>query len=263
MAILRKVNKGGVWVDEKVTTREMKQTIMKANRWTEEEYRKKYDIFKNKLRFYENIQRSRGKSVETQSPQEVLYKSARSKLRYGEDYDPSRELREIESLTAHSITKGRKIAAATSSESYKRAVSKIVNIRFAGFVDYYKRAQDIVNGVPLTPESGALAIEEACSVQGADPSNIREIGGRYFDGDTGEALYEVLNGRPMKPIEDPVAQEQALAAFAEYLHNKYPRAGKDKGAPTKTGAGGFIEGETYGSGDDDAGYDFDYSAWLM
>ena len=35
---------------KKVTARQKKAAIMAANDWTEDQYRKQYDIFKNKLR---------------------------------------------------------------------------------------------------------------------------------------------------------------------------------------------------------------------
>ena len=64
-------------------------------------------------------------------------------------------------------------------------------------------------------------------------------------------------------ISDPVQQEAALSAFADYLHDKYPRSGKDKGAPTKSGEGGISYGETYGSGDADLGEkEFNVDDWL-
>ena len=192
---------------------------MAANDWTEEQYRKQYDIFKNKLRFFEAVQRSRGvKEYEKggeryrQSPQDVLYKIAKSKMRYGAEYEPSQEVEQIQAVTAHSITKGKRIAAAATSASYKNAVRAIVNIRFNGFIDFYDKAQEIVD-----------------------------------------------------TISDPIKQEEALKAFANYLHRLYPRAGKDKGAPTKSGGEVFASGETYGSDINmsaDMGGDFDISLYL-
>ena len=197
-----------------ITKKEMRQTIMAANNWNAEQYRKQYDIFKNKLRFYEEVQRSRGvQEYQTggekaqQSPQELLYKIARAKQRFGADYEPSQEVEQIQAVTAHSISKGRKIAAQATGKSYQAVVSKIVNIRFKGFVEFYNKAKEIT-----------------------------------------------------EQITDPVKQEEALTAFATYLHEKQPRTGKDKGAPKKKG--GFVQGETYGSGDADSGDEFDFSEWL-
>ena len=206
MALYRNIGNGEL---KRISRREMKQTIMRANNWNEEQYRKQYDIFKNKLRFYESVQKGRGVSITEQSPQELLYKAAKSKLRYGSAYEPSQEMAQIQSVTAHSITKGRRIAAAASGRSYQAAVRSIVNIRFGGFIGYYAKAQEIV-----------------------------------------------------ERITDPVQQEAALKAFADYLHAKFPRSGKDKGGVTLGGEGGISYGETYGSGDADEGSDFDIEDWL-
>ena len=203
MALYRKRN----GVLERISPREMKQTIMRANRWNEEQYRKQYSLFKNKLRFFESVQKSRGISITEQSPQELLYKTAKTKLRYGSEYEPSQEMAQILGVTAHSISKGRRIAEAASGRSYEAAVRSIINIRFGSFVDYYNKAQEIVS-----------------------------------------------------KISDPVKQEAALSAFADYLHDKYPRSGKDKGAPKQ---GGISYGETYGSGDADLGEnEFNVDDWL-
>lgn len=189
---------------KKITAAQMRETIKSANAWTNEQYRKQYDLFKNKLRFYEALQRSRGvKDVEAQSPQELLYKIARAKQHYGSEYKPSQEIEQIMAVTAHSITKGRRISEKPNSAAYKRAVSKIVNIRFEGFIDFYDKAKEIT-----------------------------------------------------ERITDPAQQEEALSALANYLHEKNPRAGKDKGGGT------FAQGETYGSSDTAAGDEFDITPWL-
>lgn len=131
-----------------ISSREMKKTIMDVNNWNEAEYRKQYDIFKNKLRFYEEVQRSRGiKDVETQSPQQLLYKISRAKKRYGDEYEPSQEVQQILAVSAHSISKGRKIASEAKGKSYKTAVSKIVNIRFEGFTEFYDKAKEILEKI--------------------------------------------------------------------------------------------------------------------
>ena len=217
MAITRKRynTKTHRFESEKISQREMKATIMRANDWTEEQYRKQYDIFKNKLRFYEELQRSRGIDVETQSIAEVLYKEARSKITYGPAYEPSDTMRLIRGMAAYSTNKGSKIASrGTSSQSYKRAVSLIVNTRFAGLIARYDKAAEIA------------------------------------------AL-----------IKDPVILENALSDFAAELHSRYPRAGKDAGAPSLKGQGEAIpSGEVYGSDfaniPTNALDDYDIEQWL-
>lgn len=105
--IFRK-NKSGALV--RVSPREVKKFIMSANGWTAEEYTKKRDIFKNKLRAYESFQRAQGKKVKQQNVVELLYKQAKAMKRYGAKYKPSQEIMRIESFSAVSITKGRKQA---------------------------------------------------------------------------------------------------------------------------------------------------------
>lgn len=208
MAITR-IRKGK---EEKVSRNELRKTIMDVNNWTREEYRKNYDIFKNKLRFYENIQESRGIKVTKQSPQELLYKIARSKKLHGDEYEPSQELQQIMAVSAHSIPKGEKIAKNFESKAYKSAVGRIVNIRFQGFVDFYDKAKEIMN-----------------------------------------------------KISDPVLQEEALTAFATYLHRLYPRKSKDKDGGSVNGSA-FEDGETYGSDVNmtkDMGSEFDITEWLQ
>ena len=201
---------------KKISAKAKKAYIMSVNNWTNEEYRKNYDIFKNKLRFYENVQASRGIAEYKeggerykQSPVDVLYRTAKAKKNFGEEYEPSLEMQEIMRMSAHSIKKGERIAQRPSSESYKHAVSAIVDIRFRNFYDYYDKAKEI-----------------------------------------------------MEKITDPVKQEEALAAFAAYLHEHYPRTGKDKGAPKARDRNGFAEGETIGSGEPERGSEFEISYWL-
>ena len=181
---------------------ELRRTIMQANDWTADEYRKQYDIFKNKLRFYEEMQRARGNKVEIQSPQEVLYWQAKAKLNYGAEYEPSQQMQEIQAVTAHSISKGRRIAANPESAAFKRAVSGIVHTRFAGFIKHYDKAKEII-----------------------------------------------------EKISDPIEQENALIALANYIWLKYPDRKK---SPTEA----IPSGETFGSGDADAGDDFYLTPWL-
>ena len=53
--------KNGVRIEK--TSREVKKYIMEQNGWTSSQYDKQYDIFKNKLRAFENYERQHG--VET------------------------------------------------------------------------------------------------------------------------------------------------------------------------------------------------------
>lgn len=136
-------------VREKATPREVKEYIMKVNGWTADEYRKKYDIFKNKLKAYESFERSRGVKVEAQSPVELLYKQAKAKQREGADYKPSQQMQRINEFSAVSITKGRQLAQ--SSERYQRKVEERYNAfiekRFGGLIEKNAQAQEIAEKI--------------------------------------------------------------------------------------------------------------------
>lgn len=144
---------------------EAKAVIMKANKWTEEQYRKQYDIFKNKLRAYESFMRQHGAEIETQSPLEVLYGQARSKLLYGPNYEPSIKMRTIESFSAVSITKGRKLAAQTESAYSKArgaAIEKATQDAFAGFFKKSDKAREINETItdPVKKQEALAALAE-------------------------------------------------------------------------------------------------------
>lgn len=135
---------------KQISSKKIKQTIMKAHGWTSTEYRKKYDIFKNKLRAYEEYKRVSGHAVKVQSPVEVLYKQAKSimkaqkiAIQEGRDptkaYKPSVQMQQIMGFTSVSMGKaGKKLA---QSKKYQAKVnlrmSAYVANRFAGMIDAY------------------------------------------------------------------------------------------------------------------------------
>lgn len=192
----------------KVKPREAKAYIMKVNGWTAEEYRKHYDIFKNKLRAYESFKRSRGISVEPQSVVEILYKQASAKKREGTDYKPSQKMQQIEQFSAVSITKGRQLAQ--SNERYQRKVEE----RYEAYIK--TRFGDVESGTGLIAKN-------------KQAQKIAE------------------------EITDPVKREQALADFADKLHEQMKES-------KKTAEGEAISsGETFGSNDE---IDFDIEQYL-
>ena len=127
-----------------MTTREVKAFIMKQNNWTTEQYRKNYDIFKNKLRAYESYQSAQGVKVAQQSVVEVLFKEAKSKQLYGSSYRPSMKMQQIQSFKAYSITRGRSM---TASERYitreNLKYESYINNRFGGLISQNKGAKSI------------------------------------------------------------------------------------------------------------------------
>ena len=144
---------------------EAKQFIMSVNKWTEEQYRKQYDLFKNKLRAYESFKKAHGVEVKEQSPLEVLYKQAKAKRLYGPNYEPSIKMRTIESFSAVSITKGRKLAAQTESAYSKArgaAIEKATQDAFAGFFKKSDKASEINETItdPVKKEAALAALAE-------------------------------------------------------------------------------------------------------
>lgn len=163
---------------------EAKRTIMQANRWTEEQYRKQYDLFKNKLRAYESFKRAHGVDVQTQSPQELLYKQARAKLREGAEYEPSEKMQQIERFSAVSITKGRKLAADLESAYSKRRAAEYeeyVSSRFEGLVNANAKAAEIAANIddPVRREQALAAYADFIKEQrkaGAIPESGEAVG---------------------------------------------------------------------------------------
>lgn len=163
-----KRNKSGALV--RVSPREAKKFIMSAHGWTAEEYTKKRDIFKNKLRAFESFQRAQGKEVKQQNVVEMLYKQAKAMKTHGADYKPSQAIRRIESFSAVSITKGRKQATrqgkafnainakqlAYVSDRFEKLI--VANEGAKRIVDaFYKKAEE--DGKPIN----ATKLEEALS----------------------------------------------------------------------------------------------------
>lgn len=136
-----------------LTAKEVKETIMKVHGWTSAEYKKKYDIFKNKLRAYESYKTAQGtKAVTIQSPAQLLYKQAMAMKREGADYEPSIEMKRIQSFSAVSITKGWKYA--TNPEKHKKYNQRAGKIfydsttsAFEKLIEHDPKAQEIAEKI--------------------------------------------------------------------------------------------------------------------
>lgn len=166
---------------------EVKQYIMKVNNWTSSQYRKQYDIFKNKLRAYESYQKARGANIEKQSVVEVLYKEARSKALYGPSYKPSQKMKQIRSFSAYSITKGRQKA---TQESYLKKqdinYDKYIKKQFGGFLEKNEGAKAIYDAFKERGLTDYTKLEKALSDYASDVAfNIKA----QMSNDEGEAIY--------------------------------------------------------------------------
>lgn len=132
-----------------MSSREVKAYIMKQNGWTSRQYDKQYDIFKNKLRAYENYERAHGVTSPRQSPTQLLYKEAKAKAREGADYTPSIKIRRIRSFTSVSSGKAGQKALqgqryqARRAQLYEEATSK----QFKGLIDNNPKAKEIAERI--------------------------------------------------------------------------------------------------------------------
>lgn len=102
-----------------LTAREQKAYVMKQKGISSAEYKKQYDIFKNKLRAYEAYQRAHGVDVKKQSASELIYKHERAKAREGAEFTPSLEWQRINRFT--SVSSGRKGQEALKGSRYMEA----------------------------------------------------------------------------------------------------------------------------------------------
>lgn len=167
--------KGGKQV--KVSSREIKQYIMKAHGWTAEQYQKQYDLFKNKLRAYESFKASHGGKVQPQSVVDVLYAQAKSMKRRGEGYKPSLKMKQIESFSAYSITKGRKLAGTLDYQAREiRKYGEFVNMQFEGLLKANAKAREIAEAVadPIKREEALSAYANAIHAKTDEQGKVEE-----------------------------------------------------------------------------------------
>lgn len=142
-------NKQGQTVKVKMTPSQIKAEIMKINNWTPEQYKKNYDIFKNKLRSFEAFERAKGVNVQTQSARDLLFKEARAKKRFGNNYQPSIKMQRIREFT--SISSGKALQKALASPKYTTAREMAYSTKsyeqFEGLIRSNAKAKEIWNTI--------------------------------------------------------------------------------------------------------------------
>lgn len=140
MAIYRKIKGETV----KVKPSEVKATIMKANNWTADQYKKQYDIFKNKLRAFEAFEGT----GQRQSAVELLYKQARAKIREGAEYQPSIKMQRINAFTSVSSGKASKLLENEMYKSRREATySSATYKQFEGLIAKNAKAKEIYDNI--------------------------------------------------------------------------------------------------------------------
>jgi hypothetical protein len=199
----------------KVSAKEVKAFIMSAHGWTSEEYTKKRDIFKNRLRAFESFQRAQGKEVKSQNVVELLYKQAKAMKYYGKEYQPSQEIKRIEGFSAVSITKGRQ-QAKRQGKAFNAINQRQINYLKDRFGDW-------------TAEKGTKFV------------NVNAGAKRIV-----ETFYENAqkDGKPVNATK----LEEALSDYADSIHAKIAEEADQQSGET------IPSGESYGS-DTDTDFD--------
>lgn len=111
----------GAFERRAVSDKEIRETIMKAYGITDKkEFRKLYDITKNKIYTYNA---AKGKKA-ISSAQVFLYKEAKSRLTHGKDYKPSGQMKLLKSMQAYSKTKAKNVMGTKGSRQWKNVQEK-------------------------------------------------------------------------------------------------------------------------------------------
>lgn len=174
--LTKTIIKDGEAVQVNLTSREMKSTIAKAYGISLADVDKKYYLFRNRLRAYESFKIASGYEVQRQSPLNVMYKQAKAMLKYGSDYEPSREFQAINQFSAVSITKGEQLAKATGSRYYRKHQTELGNLalkNYDKFISAHNSAKDLVqaykegkiSGVNLQEALGQMAKDVKASIK--------------------------------------------------------------------------------------------------
>lgn len=137
---------------KELTKREIKAAVMKAKGWTSAEYKKEYDILRNKTRNYEQITGLTSGSIKVN---ELLYTQAKAEQRYGAAYRPSRQMLAIQATPSTGTAVVRRKGV---SKGAMDAQERILKSQFAGFTQKSTEGARILELYEMR-KSGALAIE--------------------------------------------------------------------------------------------------------
>lgn len=129
-------------VKVELSAQAVKREIIKAQGWTEAQYKSEYNIIRNKLRNYEKYMRESGADVQPQSVQQFLYFESKRKLEGS--YTPSIKMRAIQSFSAQST--GKKIGTKTR-QRMGNIITKATNERFAGLINANPKAREIAESI--------------------------------------------------------------------------------------------------------------------
>lgn len=123
-----------------LTATEIKNKIMQWQGWNAQQYKREYNIIRNKLRNFEQYNREHGINVNAQSPQSFIYFESRKMHIEGANYAPSMKMQLIKSFSARSTSKKVGLKA-QATMNFKQ--EQYVNRRFAGLINANAKAREI------------------------------------------------------------------------------------------------------------------------
>lgn len=141
-----KVEKG---VRRELSSREIKQTVMKLRGWDGRQYEKEYDKLRNRLRNYEAYKQAHGEKIKPQSPATILYYESRlmRKLaREGKQYTPSYEMQRLRSFTSASTGRRARLSD-RQDEAYAKRYAATTLKQFENFIATSPVARRIVDTI--------------------------------------------------------------------------------------------------------------------
>lgn len=120
-----------------LTNKQIKSAIQRATGWSDTQYKKEYDVLRNKLRNYEQATGQAGAF----KANELLYREQLSKKKYGAAYRPSALLESVRATpsTGTGIVKARGVSIAT-----QRKLASVELKAFKEFIKKSEQAQTVV-----------------------------------------------------------------------------------------------------------------------
>lgn len=171
-----------------LTSHEVKAYVMKTNNWTSQQYKKQYDIFKNKLRAYESYERAHGVNIEKQSASQLIYKEAKARRREGAEYKPSIKMQRIRSFT--SVSSGKAGQKALQGQRYMARRAKMyeeaTNKQFKGLLEKNAKAREIAENIkdPVKREKALADYANALNAKINEQDEVEENEAIPFSGET-------------------------------------------------------------------------------
>ena len=126
----------------------MRETIKAGFGWNEDEFRKNYDLYKNKLRSFEQAAGLAARGRQT-SPMQSLFDQARAKLKAqaaNKPYYEKQEYKDIWGTSAYSISKGRRVFDPTANtpqrQKWEAAYNAQTNEDFKELIDHLSKSKN-------------------------------------------------------------------------------------------------------------------------